>query len=300
MPGPAAAVGCRDAESRSAGGPRRFRPGHADPRADPRDSGQFGRGLMGVRPRVSTSPIADASCALPQGVSSMNVGGTDVSQISEGFDDAARMPGSARGRHSSATSAVHRPQKPTRSPRSGLPCGLLVDARRGRPCRLATTELAHASCPASGGRSLEQTSGVRSGRSRDVGLSTKRRQGVWTSVRVMDSLVDFLHDNLYSARGRARGRGERRSQQPSVRPFHLAAVLEGVDQRRLKAGPRSSTGVVAGGSSRVRAAPVSWRTWPRCTSCTWVVRRTWSGRRRRGRWDPLTTSSHRPARRTPR
>jgi D-arabinose 5-phosphate isomerase GutQ len=31
----------------------------------------------------------------------------------------------------------------------------------------------------------------------------------------------------------------------------------------LKAGPRSSTGVVAGGSSRVRAAPVSWRTWPR-------------------------------------
>lgn len=230
----------------------------------------------------------------------MNVGGTDVSQISEGFDDAARMPGSARGRHSSATSAVHRPQKPTRSPRSGLPCGLLVDARRGRPCRLATTELAHASCPASGGRSLEQTSGVRSGRSRDVGLSRKRRQGVWTSVRVMDSLVDFLHDNLYSARGRARGRGERRSQQPSVRPFHLAAVLEGVDQRRLKAGPRSSTGVVAGGSSRVRAAPVSWRTWPRCTSCTWVVRRTWSGRRRRGRWDPLTTSSHRPARRTPR
>jgi hypothetical protein len=129
MPGPAAAIGCRDAESLSAGGPRRFRPGQADPRADPRDSGQFDRGLIGVRSRVSTSPIADASCELPQGVSSMNVGGTDVSQISEGFDDAARMPGSARGRHSSATSAVHRPQKPTRSPRSGLPCGLLVDAR---------------------------------------------------------------------------------------------------------------------------------------------------------------------------
>lgn len=50
------------------------------------------------------------------------VGGTDVSQISEGLDDAARMPGSARGRRSSATSAVHRPQMPTRSPRSGLPC----------------------------------------------------------------------------------------------------------------------------------------------------------------------------------
>jgi hypothetical protein len=46
----------------------------------------------------------------------MNVGGTDVSQISEGFDDAAGMPGSARGRHSSATSAVHRSQKLTGRP----------------------------------------------------------------------------------------------------------------------------------------------------------------------------------------
>jgi acetyl esterase/lipase len=151
--------------------------------------GESAGGYLAALAATTCTPVAQVKAVITI------VAGTDVSQITDGFDDAATKAWLSR--RSPLVRYVGSPPPPEANPvaqvGSSTPSFLLMHGEDDRIVSPRQSLIMHHALLAAG----VSTRRIVFGQAGHGMLGSRRNDNkVWTSVRVMGSVVDFLHDSL--------------------------------------------------------------------------------------------------------